>query len=134
MNTHLSGVKLILKGKNPVALDHLTVRGNNIRYYIIPDSVTLDTMLVDKKLRGKSKKPTGMLSSSFITSRELDTFGFTTFLSTFLVLIDLDAVSLQGKYWDANVDEDVVVVVDVDVGVSVGVGEAFRIISVIRLS
>ncbi|KAL0787036.1 hypothetical protein Bca101_003282 [Brassica carinata] len=31
MNTHLKAVKLTLKGKNPVALDHLSVRGNNIR-------------------------------------------------------------------------------------------------------
>lgn len=31
MNTHLSKVKMTIKGKNPVSLDHLTVRGNNIR-------------------------------------------------------------------------------------------------------
>lgn len=33
MNTHLSKVKMTIKGKNPVSLDHLTVRGNNIRYF-----------------------------------------------------------------------------------------------------
>lgn len=31
MNTHLKSVKLIPKGKNPVTLDALSVRGNNIR-------------------------------------------------------------------------------------------------------
>jgi small nuclear ribonucleoprotein D1 len=47
MNTHLKAVKLIPKGKNPMNLDHLSVRGNNIRYYILPDSLNLDTLLVD---------------------------------------------------------------------------------------
>ena len=47
MNTHLKSVKLIPKGKNPMSLDHLSVRGNNIRYYILPDSLNLDTLLVD---------------------------------------------------------------------------------------
>jgi small nuclear ribonucleoprotein D1 len=47
MNTHLSSVKLTIKGKNPVALDHLTVRGNNIRYFILPESLPLDTLLVE---------------------------------------------------------------------------------------
>eukprot|EP00223_Ostreococcus_mediterraneus_P005201 CAMPEP_0174579892 /NCGR_PEP_ID=MMETSP0929-20130131/1872_1 /TAXON_ID=548131 ORGANISM="Ostreococcus mediterraneus, Strain clade-D-RCC2572" /NCGR_SAMPLE_ID=MMETSP0929 /ASSEMBLY_ACC=CAM_ASM_000573 /LENGTH=132 /DNA_ID=CAMNT_0015761297 /DNA_START=177 /DNA_END=576 /DNA_ORIENTATION=+ len=47
MNTHLKQVKLTLKGKNPVTMDHLSVRGNTIRYYILPDSLNLDTLLVD---------------------------------------------------------------------------------------
>ncbi len=47
MNTHLKAVKLTPRGKNPVSIDHLSVRGNNIRYYILPDSLNLDTLLVD---------------------------------------------------------------------------------------
>ncbi len=46
MNTHMKNVKMTIKGKNPVSLDHLTVRGNNIRYYILPESLPLDTLLV----------------------------------------------------------------------------------------
>ncbi|RLM75193.1 hypothetical protein C2845_PM15G11380 [Panicum miliaceum] len=63
MNTHLKTVKLTLKGKNPVTLDHLSVRGNNIRYYILPDSLNLETLLVEETPRVKPKKPTtdGML-------------------------------------------------------------------------
>ncbi|KAG0603944.1 hypothetical protein M758_10G132500 [Ceratodon purpureus] len=57
MNTHLKTVKLTLKGKVPVALDHLSIRGNNIRYYILPDSLNLDTLLVDDAPRVKAKKP-----------------------------------------------------------------------------
>eukprot|EP01110_Echinostelium_bisporum_P000864 TRINITY_DN12128_c0_g1_i1.p1 TRINITY_DN12128_c0_g1~~TRINITY_DN12128_c0_g1_i1.p1 ORF type:complete len:124 (-),score=24.45 TRINITY_DN12128_c0_g1_i1:17-388(-) len=57
MNTHLKTVKMTLKGKNPVNLDHLSIRGNNIRYYLLPDSLNLDTLLVDDapKLKAKAK-------------------------------------------------------------------------------
>ena len=55
MNTHMKSVKLTLKGKNPVKLDHLSVRGNNIRYYLLPDSLNLDTLLVDDTPKIKSK-------------------------------------------------------------------------------
>ncbi|CAL5405218.1 unnamed protein product [Camellia sinensis] len=58
MNTHLKTVKLTVKGKNPVTLDHLSVRGNNIRYYILPDSLNLETLLVEETPRVKPKKPT----------------------------------------------------------------------------
>lgn len=47
MNTHLRAVKMTLKGKNPVSLDQLSIRGNNIRYVILPDSLNLDTLLID---------------------------------------------------------------------------------------
>jgi len=44
------------KGKNPVTMDHLSVRGNNIRYYILPDSLNLETLLVEETPRVKPKK------------------------------------------------------------------------------
>lgn len=47
MNTHLKAVKLMPKGRSPINIDHMSVRGNNIRYYILPDSLNLDTLLVD---------------------------------------------------------------------------------------
>ena len=47
MNTYLRNVKTTIKGKNPVNLDFLSIRGNNIRYYILPDSLNLDTLLID---------------------------------------------------------------------------------------
>jgi hypothetical protein len=31
MNTHMKAVKLTLRGKNPVPLEQLSIRGNNIR-------------------------------------------------------------------------------------------------------
>ncbi|PWA85823.1 putative small nuclear ribonucleoprotein Sm D1 [Artemisia annua] len=65
MNTHLKTVKLTLKGKNPVTLDHLSVRGNNIRYYILPDSLNLETLLVEETPRVKPKKPTAAFGLEF---------------------------------------------------------------------
>ena len=47
MNTYLRNVKSTIKGKNPVRHDFLSIRGNNIRYYILPDSLNLDALLVD---------------------------------------------------------------------------------------
>ncbi|XP_039031325.1 uncharacterized protein LOC120165968 [Hibiscus syriacus] len=46
------------QGKNPVSLDHLSVRGNNIRYYILPDSLNLETLLVEEMPRVKPKNST----------------------------------------------------------------------------
>ena len=56
MNTHLKTVKLTSKHKEPVSLDALSVRGNTIRYVILPDSLPLDTLLVDDTPRAKVTK------------------------------------------------------------------------------
>eukprot|EP01099_Mayorella_cantabrigiensis_P007541 TRINITY_DN669_c0_g6_i1.p2 TRINITY_DN669_c0_g6~~TRINITY_DN669_c0_g6_i1.p2 ORF type:complete len:122 (+),score=35.34 TRINITY_DN669_c0_g6_i1:139-504(+) len=55
MNTHLKTVKLTLIGKNPINLDTLSIRGNNIRYFILPDSLNLDTLLPDDTPKPKPK-------------------------------------------------------------------------------
>jgi len=55
MNTHLKTVKMTTKGKNPVSLEHITIRGNNIRSYLLPESLPIgllisyiiDTLLVN---------------------------------------------------------------------------------------
>ena len=59
MNTHLKTVKLTLKKKNPILMDHLTIRGNNIRLFLLPDSLPLETLLVDDtpKQQAKTEKP-----------------------------------------------------------------------------
>jgi len=43
----MKNVKMTAKRKNPVMLELLTIRGNNIRYVILPESAPLDTYLVD---------------------------------------------------------------------------------------
>lgn len=55
MNTHLKAVKMTVKNKDPVQLDSLSIRGNNIRYYILPDSLPLDTLLIDDTPKGRMK-------------------------------------------------------------------------------
>uniref|UniRef100_A0A803SQZ9 LSM domain-containing protein n=1 Tax=Anolis carolinensis TaxID=28377 RepID=A0A803SQZ9_ANOCA len=40
----------------PILLETLSIRGNNIRYFILPDSLPLDTLLVDVEPKVKSKK------------------------------------------------------------------------------
>lgn len=47
MNTHLKKVKLQLRGKNPISMESISIRGNNIRYVILPDSLNLDQLLID---------------------------------------------------------------------------------------
>lgn len=47
MNTHLKTVKMALKGKNPVSMDALSIRGNTIRYVMCVASPLLQTALAD---------------------------------------------------------------------------------------
>ena len=57
MNTHLKTVKMTIRGNNPVNLDFLTIRGNNVRYFILPESLNLATRLQDDTPRSATKKP-----------------------------------------------------------------------------
>ena len=65
MNISLKNVKMTVKDRDPVMLDFINIRGNNIRLAILPDSLNLDTLLIDevpKKTRNKlnsSKSKTG---------------------------------------------------------------------------
>ncbi|CAD6964325.1 unnamed protein product [Tilletia laevis] len=54
MNTHLKTVKMTHRGKEPQSLDTISVRGNNTRYWILPDSLPLDTLLVDDAPKPKA--------------------------------------------------------------------------------
>ncbi|KAF7650981.1 hypothetical protein LDENG_00117500 [Lucifuga dentata] len=54
-NTHLKAVKMTLKNREPTQLESLSIRGNNIRYFIIPDSLPRNTLLVDIEPKIKCK-------------------------------------------------------------------------------
>lgn len=41
MNTHLKNVKFQPKGREAIKLETMTIRGNNIRYFILPDRFML---------------------------------------------------------------------------------------------
>jgi len=55
MNTHLKKVKVTPKGSKTLSFDHLSVRGSTIRYFLLPDNLNLDTLLVD--LEDPKQKP-----------------------------------------------------------------------------
>ncbi|PGH06815.1 hypothetical protein AJ80_08088 [Polytolypa hystricis UAMH7299] len=55
MNTALRAVKMTPKGRDPISLDTINIRGSTIRYYILPDSLPLDTLLVDDAPKPKNK-------------------------------------------------------------------------------
>ena len=56
MNTHLKSVKMTVKNREPVNLETLSIRGNNIRYFILPDSLPLDTLLIDDTPKTRGQK------------------------------------------------------------------------------
>ena len=70
MNTYLKSVKMTLKRSTPnpsgtpnpsavtpasntITLNSLSIRGNTIRYIILPDALPLDTLLVDDRPKAK---------------------------------------------------------------------------------
>lgn len=62
MNTALRAVKMTTKNRsNPgapgetISLDTINIRGSTIRYYILPDSLPLDTLLIDDTPKPKNK-------------------------------------------------------------------------------
>lgn len=62
MNTHLKSVKLLNKAGTSQTLDSLSIRGNNIRYFILPDALPLETLLVDDTPKAKAKKREALAS------------------------------------------------------------------------
>lgn len=56
MNTHLKAVKVTLKNKEELQLETMSIRGNNIRYYLLPDSLPLETLLLDDTPKGRGKR------------------------------------------------------------------------------
>lgn len=55
MNTALRTVKMTPKGQDPISLDTMNIRGSTIRYFILPDSLPLDTLLIDDSVKPKNK-------------------------------------------------------------------------------
>ncbi|KAI5302554.1 mRNA splicing protein smd1 [Ascosphaera pollenicola] len=55
MNTALRAVKMTPKGRDPIPLDTINIRGSTVRYIILPDSLPLDTLLVDDTPKPKNK-------------------------------------------------------------------------------
>lgn len=77
MNTHLKTVKMTVRNREPTTLDSLAIRGNNVRYFILPDSLPLDTLLIDDAPKPKKRKTDVCYSSHSlleIIERLIDSF------------------------------------------------------------
>ena len=69
MNTALRTVKMTIKGREPISLDTINVRGSTIRYFILPDSLPLDTLLIDDAPKPKNKARKDAAEKSAARSR-----------------------------------------------------------------
>ncbi|RKO97920.1 hypothetical protein CXG81DRAFT_16013 [Caulochytrium protostelioides] len=63
MNTHLKTVKVTARNKEPIKMDQLSIRGNTIRYFILPDALPLDTLLIDDVPKNKRKRKAGEMEA-----------------------------------------------------------------------
>lgn len=55
MNTALRNVKMTPKYQDTISLDTMNIRGSTIRLIILPDSLPLDSLLVDDAPKPKNK-------------------------------------------------------------------------------
>lgn len=55
MNTSLRAVKMTVKHRDPITLETINIRGSNIRSFVLPDSLPLDTLLTDDTPKPKNK-------------------------------------------------------------------------------
>ncbi|KAG5520050.1 hypothetical protein PMAC_001126 [Pneumocystis sp. 'macacae'] len=62
MNTHIRNAKMTVHARSPVSLETLSIRGSNIRYFILPDSLPLDTLLIDDAPKPKQKKKDALVA------------------------------------------------------------------------
>uniref|UniRef100_A0A914MDU2 Sm domain-containing protein n=1 Tax=Meloidogyne incognita TaxID=6306 RepID=A0A914MDU2_MELIC len=56
MNIHLRNVQMSVNVYKKYELDSISIRGNNIRTIILPDSLPLDILLIDDEPRFKSQQ------------------------------------------------------------------------------
>tara|TARA_B100000780_G_scaffold275836_2_gene243272 strand:- start:2042 stop:2389 length:348 start_codon:yes stop_codon:yes gene_type:complete len=56
MNTHLKKVKFANNGATAQHLDSLSIRGNNIRFVILPDNLNLEQLLIDDTPKNRPPK------------------------------------------------------------------------------
>jgi small nuclear ribonucleoprotein D1 len=64
MNAHLRKVKVTLRGKNPVSYSTLSIRGNTIRSWILSESLNLDALLVEEKVKVSKVAAKGPVGAS----------------------------------------------------------------------
>lgn len=50
---------MTVKSKDPVSLESLSIRGSTIRYFLLPDSLPLDTLLIDDSKKVRRRRADG---------------------------------------------------------------------------
>lgn len=56
MNINLKDVKMTSIDRPATSLEHITIRGNQVRMVLLPDELNLDSILQDPVFKPKSKK------------------------------------------------------------------------------
>lgn len=84
MNTHLKSVKMNLKNHEPVSYDSLTIRGNNIRYYILPEALPMENLLIDEGPRARRGRGDRGRGGNYVTGTNCL---ITPFLDGFALLL-----------------------------------------------
>ena len=65
MNMHLKAVKLTSRSHDPLRLDNISLRGNTVRYVILPETLNLEALLVEEMPR-KTRSKDGFIFFVFI--------------------------------------------------------------------
>ena len=55
MNISLRSVKMTPRDLDPITIDNIIIRGNSIRQIYLPDSLPLDTLLIDDLTKPKNR-------------------------------------------------------------------------------
>lgn len=106
MNTHLKTVKMTIKNRNPVQLESLSIRGNNIRYFILPDSLPLETLLIDDTPKSKAKKKDGRAGASGARGRGRGVRGMSKFFRLHFIIMFIELMCSR-SWWPRNVERNV---------------------------
>mmetsp|Transcript_50398 Transcript_50398/g.75327 ORF Transcript_50398/g.75327 Transcript_50398/m.75327 type:complete len:113 (-) Transcript_50398:72-410(-) len=69
MNCHLKKAKVTVRGKNPVSYSTLSVRGSTMRAWLLPESLNLDTLLVDDGPKHNNKPPQAVAAQPAMRGR-----------------------------------------------------------------
>lgn len=57
MNIHMRNVKMTVRDRNPMSLEFINIRGNNVRMVLLPENINLDTLLTDSLIQPKKNVP-----------------------------------------------------------------------------
>ena len=64
MNTHLTTVKQTLKDNTTQQLDTLSIRGNTIRFFKLPENLNIDALLAEENKKIKQQSSSSNNNSS----------------------------------------------------------------------